>query len=169
MIPYGRQWISEEDIAAVCDVLRSPLITQGPVSDQFERVVADYCGANNAVAVANGTAALHLAVLALGLGAGGLLWTTPITFVASANCARFVGADVDFVDIDPDTYNMSVEALAAKLEAAERSGTLPDVVVPVHFAGASCDMQQIRALADRYGFKLLADGAHGVGGRHRCE
>lgn len=167
MIPYGCQSISEDDIAAVTEVLRSPLITQGPMSDEFERVVAAYCGAEHAVAVANGTAALHLAVMALGLGPGGLLWTTPITFVASANCARFVGADVDFVDIDPDTYNMSVQALATKLEAAEAAGRLPDVVVPVHFAGASCDMAAIRALADRYGFRILEDGAHGVGGTYR--
>jgi len=169
VIPYGRQWITEEDIAAVADVLRSDLITQGPMSDRFERVVAEYCGAEYAVAVANGTAALHLAVMALGLGPGGLLWTTPITFVASANCARFVGADVDFVDIDPDTLNMSVSALAAKLEAAEKTGRLPDVVVPVHFAGASCDMVGIRELADRYGFRVLEDGAHGVGGKYRGE
>jgi len=167
MIPYGRQWISEEDIAAVVDVLRSDLITQGPMSDCFERTVADYCGADHAVAVANGTAALHLACLALGLRQGGLLWTTPITFVASANCARYVGADVDFVDIDPGTLNMSTLALAEKLEVAERAGRLPDVVVPVHFGGASCDMASIRGLADQYGFKILEDAAHGIGGRYR--
>jgi UDP-4-amino-4,6-dideoxy-N-acetyl-beta-L-altrosamine transaminase len=169
MIPYGRQSISEEDIAAVVDVLRSPLITQGPASDAFERTVAEYCGAEYAVAVANGTAALHLAVMALGLGPGGLLWTTPITFVASANCGRYVGADVDFVDIDPLTLNMSVDALATKLEAAEKTGRLPDVVVPVHFAGASCDMTGIRELSDRYGFKVLEDGAHSIGARYRDE
>jgi len=169
MIPYGRQSISEEDIAAVVDVLRSPLITQGPASDAFERTVAEYCGAEYAVAVANGTAALHLAVMALGLGPGGLLWTSPITFVASANCARYVGADVDFVDIDPDTLNMSVEALATKLQAAEKSERLPQVVVPVHFAGASCDMARIRELSERYGFKVLEDGAHAIGGRYRGE
>lgn len=167
MIPYGRQWISEEDIAAVVDVLRSDLITQGPMSDEFERVVAEYCGTRYAVAVSNGTAALHLAVMALGLGPGGLLWTTPITFVASANCARFVGADVDFVDIDSDTLNMSLEALATKLEQAEQTGRLPNVVVPVHFAGASCDMAAIRKLADRYGFRIIEDAAHGIGGSYR--
>jgi len=166
MISYGRQWISEQDIAAVVDVLRSDLITQGPMSDRFERSVAEYCGAQFAVAVASGTAALHLAVMALGLGPGGLLWTSPNTFVASANCARYVGADVDFVDIDAVTYNMSVDALAAKLDDADRDGRLPDVVVPVHFAGASCDMVRIRALADRYGFKLLEDAAHAIGGRY---
>ncbi len=167
MIPYGRQWISEEDIAAVVDVLRSDLITQGPMSDRFERTVAEYCGAKYAVAVSNGTAALHLAVMALGLGPGGLLWTTPITFVASANCARYVGADVDFVDIDPKTLNMSIDALATKLMEAERAGRLPDIVVPVHFAGSSCDMEGLAALADRYGFKILEDAAHGIGGRYR--
>ncbi len=167
MIPYGRQWITEEDIEAVAEVLRSDLITQGPMSDAFERQVAEYCGAEHGVAVANGTAALHLAVMALGLGPGGLLWTSPITFVASANCARYVGAEVDFVDIDPNTLNMSIDALAAKLETAEKAGRLPDIVVPVHFAGASCDMAAIHVLADRYGFKVLEDAAHAVGGRYR--
>ncbi len=167
MIPYGRQWISEDDIAAVVDVLQSPLITQGPMSDRFGQVVADYCGVRYAVAVSNGTAALHLAVMALGLGEGGLLWTSPITFVASANCARHVNADVDFVDIDPDTLNMSPSALAEKLEAAEKEGRLPDVVVPVHFGGASCDMEPIRALSERYGFKVVEDAAHGIGGEYR--
>lgn len=166
MIPYGRQWISEDDIAAVVDVLQSPLITQGPMSDRFEQVVADYCGVRYAVAVSNGTAALHLAVMALGLGEGGLLWTSPITFVASANCARYVNADVDFVDIDPDTLNMSPSALAEKLEAAEKEGHLPDVVVPVHFGGASCDMEPIRALSERYGFKTVEDAAHAIGGEY---
>ncbi len=169
MIPYGRQSISEDDIAAVVEVLRSPLITQGPVATRFEQTVAEYCGADYAVAVANGTAALHVAVMALGLGPGGLLWTSPNTFVASANCARYVGADVDFVDIDPATLNMSVEALAAKLEAAERLGRLPDVVVPVDFAGVSCDMAAIRDLADRYGFRILEDASHAIGGRYRDE
>ena len=166
MIPYGRQSISEADIAAVAEVLRSDLITQGPVAGHFEQAVAEYCGVNHAVAVANGTAALHLACLALGLRPGGLLWTAPNTFVASANCALYVGADVDFVDIDSHTYNMSVDALAAKLEAADRAGRLPDVVVPVDFAGTSCDMAAIRVLADRYGFKVLEDASHAIGGRY---
>ena len=167
MIPYGRQWITEDDIAAVVEVLRSPLITQGPVAGVFERTVAQYCGVEHVVVMANGTAALHLATLAMGLGPGGLLWTSPITFVGSANCARYAGADVDFVDIDPLTYNVSVEALEAKLETAARVGRLPDVVVPVDFAGASCDMAPIRALADRYGFKVLEDAAHAIGGRYQ--
>ena len=169
MIPYGRQSISENDIAAVVDVLRSPLITQGPVATQFEQAVAEYCGAKYAVAVSNGTAALHVAVMALGLGPGGLLWTSPNTFVASANCARYVGADVDFVDIDPASLNMSVEALAAKLEVADRMGRLPDVVVPVDFAGASCDMEAVREIADRYGFRILEDASHAIGGRYKGE
>ncbi len=169
MIPYGRQSISEEDIAAVVDVLRSDLITQGPVAGHFEQAVAEYCGVQHAVAVANGTAALHLSCLALGLGPGGLLWTSPNTFVASANCARYVGADVDFVDIDPHTYNMSVDALAAKLDAARQADKLPDVVVPVDFAGASCDMGAVRALADEYGFRILEDASHAIGGRYQGE
>lgn len=166
MIPYGRQWVTEDDIAAVAEVLRSDLITQGPVSDGFERVVAEYCGAEYAVAVSNGTAALHLAVIAMGLDSDGLLWTTPNTFVASANCARFVGADVDFVDMDPATFNMSPDALQDKLEAAEKSGRLPDIVVPVHFAGASCDMVRIHELSERYGFQILEDAAHAIGGKY---
>jgi UDP-4-amino-4,6-dideoxy-N-acetyl-beta-L-altrosamine transaminase len=169
VIPYGRQSISEEDIAAVVDILRSDLITQGPVAGHFEQAVAEYCGVQHAVAVANGTAALHLSCLALGLGPGGLLWTSPNTFVASANCARYVGADVDFVDIDPYTYNMSVDVLAEKLEAADRIGKLPDIVVPVDFAGASCDLVAVRALADKYGFRILEDASHAIGGRYKDE
>jgi UDP-4-amino-4,6-dideoxy-N-acetyl-beta-L-altrosamine transaminase len=163
MIPYGRQWISDDDIEAVVEVLRSDFITQGPAIDEFESVVADYCGVKHAVAVSSGTAALHVAVMAAGLGPGDLLWTSPNTFVASANCARYVGADVDFVDIDPDTYNMQPELLAAKLEAAEKVGRLPDIVVPVHFAGQSCDMKRVGELAERYGFTVIEDAAHAIG------
>mgnify|MGYP001150590259 CR=1 FL=1 len=166
MIPYGRQSISEADISAVVDVLRSDWITQGPAIATFERSVADYCGVKHAVAVSNGTVALHAACAALGLGPGGLLWTSPITFVASANCARYVGADVDFVDIDPMTLNMGVEALTAKLENAEKTGRLPDVVVPVHFGGLSCDMTAIGDLASRYGFRVVEDASHAIGGTH---
>jgi len=169
VIPYGRQSISEADIQAVVAVLRSELITQGPAVERFETVVAEHCGAGHAIAVSNGTAALHLAAMALGLSEGGLLWTSPITFAASANCARYCGARVDFVDIDPLTYNMSADALAAKLETAEKTGDLPDVVVPVHFAGASCDMVRIRELANRYGFRVLEDAAHAIGGSYRDE
>lgn len=166
MIPYGRQWISEEDIEAVVEVLHSDFLTQGPSIDIFERAVADYCAAKHAVAVSNGTAALHLACMALGLGSEGLLWTTPITFVASANCARYIGADVDFVDIHPQTLNMDVDALAHKLKEAEAKGRIPDVVVPVHFGGASCDMKGIRALSEQYGFKVIEDASHAIGGNY---
>ncbi|MFA9462551.1 UDP-4-amino-4,6-dideoxy-N-acetyl-beta-L-altrosamine transaminase [Thiohalorhabdus methylotrophus] len=169
MIPYGRQEVTEDDIEAVVEVLRSNLITQGPVAPRFEEAVRDYCRASHAVAVSSGTAGLHLACHAMGLGPGDWLWTSPITFVASANCGLYCGADVDFVDIDPATRNMSVEALKHKLEQAETEGQLPKVVVPVHFAGLSCDMAAIRELADRYGFWVLEDAAHAFGGEYRGE
>src|SRR5690554_6261826 len=149
VIPYGRQHIEEEDIRAVVEVLKSDRLTQGPVSEEFERGVAAYCGAKYAVAVSNATAALHLACLAAGLGSDDLLWTSPNTFVASANCGLYCGAEVDFVDIDPRTYNMSVDALEEKLMQAAKSGRLPKVVIPVHFAGQSCRMEEIRKLADQ--------------------
>ncbi|MGE0201150.1 MAG: UDP-4-amino-4,6-dideoxy-N-acetyl-beta-L-altrosamine transaminase [Candidatus Melainabacteria bacterium] len=166
MIPYGRQDISEADIEAVVAVLRSDFITQGPAIERFERAVADYCGVPHAVAVSNATAALHIACLAVGLGPGDRLWTVPNTFVASANCALYCGATVDFVDIDPKTYTMDVARLAEKLAAAAATNTLPRVVVPVAFAGQSCRMREIRALADRYGFVVLEDAAHAIGGRY---
>ncbi|MBU6463653.1 MAG: UDP-4-amino-4,6-dideoxy-N-acetyl-beta-L-altrosamine transaminase [Bradyrhizobium sp.] len=166
MIPYGRQDISPEDIDAVTEVLRSDWLTQGRAGPQFETAMAAYCGAKNAVTVANATAALHIACLALDLGPGDYLWTTPNTFVASANCALYCGANVDFVDIDPRTYNISVTALAEKLERAELQGRLPKVVVPVHFAGQSSEMKDIRALADRYGFRIIEDASHAVGGEY---
>ena len=168
-IPYGRQSISEADIAAVVEVLRSPFLTQGPVVPAFEQAVAAKVGASYGVAVNSATSALHIACLALGLGPGDWLWTSPITFVASANCGRYCGASVDFVDIDAKTGLMSVEALAVKLEQADRLGTLPKVVVPVHLAGSSCDMAAIAALADRYGFAVLEDASHAIGGRYRGE
>lgn len=167
MIPYGRQDISDADIAAVVEVLRSDWLTQGPAIERFEAAVAAYCEVPYAVAVCNATAALHIACLAAGLGPGGLLWTSPNTFVASANCALYCGARVDFVDIDPYCYNMDIDALEQKLVRAEQQGGLPDVVVPVHFAGQSCDMARIAALAERYGFKVIEDAAHAVGGRYR--
>ena len=163
VLPYGRQTVSDADVAAVTDVLRSDWLTQGPNVAEFEHRVAERCGAKHAVAVSNGTAALHVAMQSLGLRPGDRLWTSPNTFVASANCARFCGADVDFVDIDPRTYNLSVEALTAKLEAAEREGTLPTVVVPVHFSGQPCEMAAIAELADRYGFAVVEDAAHAIG------
>lgn len=163
---YGRQTIDEDDISAVVDVLRSDWLTQGPMVERFESALASYCGVPYATAVCNGTAALHLAYQGLGLGSGDLLWTSPNTFVATANAAVMCGAEVDFVDIDADTYNMSVEALAAKLAAAARKGRLPKIVVPVHFAGQPCDMRQIAELAARYGFRIVEDAAQALGARY---
>ena len=167
MIPYGRQSISEEDIAAVVAVLRSDFLTQGPVVPTFEQAVANHCGSAQAVAVNSATSALHIACLALGLGPGDWLWTSPITFVASANCGFYCGAQVDFVDIDARTYNMCPEALARKLELAEKQGRLPKVVVPVHLCGQPCDMQVIHTLAQRYGFKIIEDASHAIGGKYQ--
>ena len=166
MIPYGRQDISDEDIEAVVAVLRSDFITQGPSVQHFERSIAEYCGAGHAIAVNSATSALHIACLALGVGPGDLVWTSPITFVASSNCALYCGAEVDFVDIDDATANMSVDALASKLAEAETAGCLPQVVIPVHLCGTSCDMQAIRALGDRYGFKIIEDASHAIGGHY---
>lgn len=166
MIPYGRQDISEDDIAAVVDILRSDFLTQGPAIARFERKVAEQCGVRHAIAVSNATVALHIACLALELGTGDLAWTSPNTFVASANCARYCGADVDFVDIDPSSWNLSVERLAEKLGNADRTGRLPKVLVPVHFSGRSCDMVRIRELADRYGIAVIEDASHAIGASH---
>ena len=163
MIYYGRQDINEADIQAVEAVLRSDFLTQGPAIERFEQRVAAYCGVKYAVAVCNATSALHIACLAAGLGKGDLLWTSPITFVASANCARYCGADVDFVDIDENTYNMSASALEQKLQEAKRQGRLPKIVVPVHMAGQSCDMRAIKKLSEEYGFTLLEDASHCIG------
>ncbi len=167
MIPYGRQEVTQADIDAVDAVLRSDFLTQGPAVARFEQALAAYCGAAHGVAMANATAALHLACLALDLGPGDWLWTSPNTFLASANCGVYCGARVDFVDVDPRTYDMDPAALAAKLERAARDGRLPKVVVPVHFAGQSCDMAAIGALAKRYGFRVVEDASHAVGGRYR--
>lgn len=164
MIPYARQDISDEDVAAVAALLRSDFLTQGPQTPAFEAAVAAQCGARHAVAVNSATSGLHIACLALGVGPGDLVWTTPITFVASANCALYCGADVDFVDIDPKTLNLSPAALAEKLAAAERAGRLPKVVIPVHFTGEPCDMEAIGALARRYGFAVIEDASHAIGG-----
>ena len=163
MIPYGRQSISEDDVEAVVAVLRSDWLTQGPAVARFEQAMAGYTGAQYGVAVCNATAALHLACLALGVSEGSRVWTSPNTFVASANCGRYCGAQLDFVDIEPETYNMSATALEAKLQDAERQGTLPDVVIPVHFAGQSCDMAAISGLSRQYGFKIIEDASHAVG------
>jgi UDP-4-amino-4,6-dideoxy-N-acetyl-beta-L-altrosamine transaminase len=166
MIPYARQDISQADIDAVVEVLKSDWLTQGPAVGAFEQAVADYVGVPYAVACNSATSGLHIACLALGLGPGDLLWTSPNTFVASANCGLYCGATVDFVDIDPRTYNMSVDALAAKLEQAQRAGRLPKVVIPVHFSGEPCDMARIHALAQSYGFRVIEDASHAIGARY---
>ena len=163
MIPYGRQDIDQSDIDAVVSTLTSDFLTQGPAIEAFENAMAAYCGASHAVALCNATAALHVACLALGLGPGKRLWTSPITFVASANCGRYCGASIDFVDIDARTYNMDVGALSSKLERAARENALPDIVIPVHFAGQSSAMREIGELAARYGFAVIEDASHAVG------
>lgn len=166
-IPYGRQDVTAADIAAVTEVLQSDWLTQGPVVPRFEAAVASACSAGYGVAVNSATSALHIACLALGLGPGDWLWTSPITFVASANCARYCGAQVDFVDIDPRTYNLTPDALARKLAQARAQNRLPKIVVPVHLAGQSCDMAAIHALAREYGFHIVEDASHAVGGRYQ--
>ncbi|MNS13918.1 UDP-4-amino-4-deoxy-L-arabinose--oxoglutarate aminotransferase [compost metagenome] len=166
MIPYGRQSISDADIEAVVAVLRSDFLTQGPAVARFEQAVLDHCRAKHAIAVSNATAALHIACLALGLGPGDWLWTSPNTFVASANCGLYCGARVDFVDIDPVTYNLCPEALERKLLQAEQEGRLPKIVVPVHFSGQPCDMRAIHALSQRFGFRIIEDASHAIGGRY---
>lgn len=167
MIPYGRQDITPADIDAVVETLRSDFLTQGPAVPRFERTVADHVGAAHGVAVNSATSALHIACLALGLGPGDWLWTSPVTFVASANCALYCGARVDFVDIDPATCNMSVAALEQKLETAQHENRLPKIVVPVHLCGQSCDMAGIADLSRRYGFRIIEDASHAVGGSYR--
>lgn len=169
MIPYGRQEITQADIDAVVEVLHSDFLTQGPVGTRFEDAVAQHVGAHHAVAMNSATSALHIACLALGLGPGDWLWTSPITFVASANCGLYCGAQVDFVDIDPQTYNMSVERLEEKLAAAQKTGKLPKIVVPVHLCGQPCDMAGIHALSRRYGFRVVEDASHAIGGKYKGE
>ena len=166
MIPYGRQDIDEADIAAVVSVLRSDWLTQGPEIPRFEAAMAARCGTQGAVAVSSATAALHLACRVLDIGPGDVGWTVPNTFVASANCLRYCGAEVDFVDIDSKTLNLSVPALAEKLQRAKRAGLLPKVVIPVHFAGRPCDMAAIGALSQEYGFRIIEDASHAVGARY---
>lgn len=169
MIPYGRQAITQSDIDAVVAVLRSDFLTQGPQVPLLERGLAEYCGASHAVVVNSATSALHVACLALGLSEGDWLWTTPTTFVASANCALYCGAKVDFVDIDPQTSNLNPQALEQKLIIAEREGRLPKIVIPVHLCGRPCDMQAIHALSKRFGFKIIEDASHAIGSRYRNE
>lgn len=169
MIPYGKQDISQEDINAVLEVLQSDFLTQGPKVPLFEQTVANKVGAKHALAVNSATSALHIACLSLGLQPGDWLWTTPITFVASANCGLYCGAKVDFVDIDPKTYNLCPQALAEKLQQAEQENRLPKIVVAVHLCGQPCDMQAIYALSQRYGFKIIEDASHAIGGKYRGE
>lgn len=164
MIFYGKQSIAQSDIDAVVEVLKSDFLTQGPAIEKFEKYVAEYCGVKYAVAVTNATSALHIACLAAGLGKGDVLWTSPITFTASANCGRYCDADVDFVDIDPSTYNMSVDELEKKLQKAV---VKPKVVIPVHLAGQSCDMDKIYKLSQEYGFKVIEDASHAIGADYK--
>lgn len=169
MIPYGRQNINQADIDAVVAVLSEDFLTQGPAVSRFERTVTNYCGAQHGVAVSSATAGLHIACLALDLGPGDWLWTSPNTFVASANCALYCGAQVDFVDIDPNTYNMCTDRLAEKLAQAEKIGKLPKIVMPVHLCGQSCDMAVIDALSQQYGFRIIEDASHAIGGKYKNE
>jgi UDP-4-amino-4,6-dideoxy-N-acetyl-beta-L-altrosamine transaminase len=169
MIPYGRQSIDDSDVKAVADALTSGWLTQGPAVPRFEEALCKATGAAHAIAVTNATSALHIACLALGLGPGDRGWTVPNTFVASANAILYCGAEVDFVDIDPATRNMSVAALETKLEKAKRDGKLPRIVIPVHFAGHSCEMEAIRKLARQYGFRVIEDASHAIGGSYKGE
>ena len=167
MIPYGRQDITETDIDAVVEVLKSDYLTQGPAVPKFERKVAVHVGAKHAIAVNSATSALHIACLALGLGPGDWLWTSPVTFVASANCGLYCGAQVDFVDIDSRTYNLCPKALERKLIDAEKEGRLPKIVIPVHLCGQPCDMSAIHVLSQRYGFSIIEDASHAIGGKYK--
>jgi dTDP-4-amino-4,6-dideoxygalactose transaminase len=167
MINYGKQFISDDDIKAVVEVLRSDFLTQGPKITEFESEVAKKVGASEAIAVNSATSALHIACLSLGLGEGDVLWTTPNSFVSSSNCALFCGASVDFVDIDPDTFNISTQKLEQKLKQAALHGKLPKILVPVHIGGHSCDMAKIKDLANEYGFSVIEDASHAVGGMYK--
>jgi len=169
MIPYARQRVTQADIDAVVGILRSDFLTQGPAVPRFEQAIAARCRARFAVAVNSGTSALHVACLALGVNLDDVLWTVPNTFVASANCARYCGADVDFVDVDPDTWGLSVSALRAKLAQAKKNGRLPKVVIPVHFAGQPTDQEDIWALSQEFGFKVIEDATHAVGASRHDE
>jgi len=167
MIPYGRQDITEDDINSVIDVLKSDFLTQGPMVPQFEKLVTNYVGANHGVAVNSATSALHIACMALRLSDGDILWTSPVTFVASSNCGIYCGAKIDFVDIDPMTYNMCPKALEEKLIQAKVNGCLPKIVIPVHLTGQPCDMEQIFKLSKKYGFKIIEDASHAIGGKYK--
>ena len=166
-IKYGRQDITQDDISAVVDVLKSDNLTQGPVVPMFESAVCDFTGAKNAIAVNSATSALHIACMSLDLGPGDSLWTCPNTFVASSNCAVYCGATVDFVDINPLTYNISIEKLKEKLLEAKNNNCLPKIVVPVHLSGQSCEMDEIKKLSNQYGFKIIEDASHAIGGLYK--
>jgi len=169
IIPYGKQDINQRDIDTVSEVLRSEFLTQGPMVPRFESAVIEKCGATYAVAMNSATSALHAACMALQVGSGDLVWTSPITFVASANCALYCGAGIDFVDIDARTYNISIDKLAHKLQGAAKTGKLPKVVIAVHLAGQPCEMKEMRQLSDKYGFKIIEDASHAIGGRYQNE
>jgi UDP-4-amino-4,6-dideoxy-N-acetyl-beta-L-altrosamine transaminase len=167
MIPYGRQDITDSDIESVIDVLRSNFLTQGPVVEKFEKKVSVYCGASYAAALNSATSALHVACMALGVGPGDVVWTSPITFVASSNCALYCGASIDFLDIDPVTYNICCNQLSVKLREAKLNGTVPKVIIPVHLTGQACDMEKIYQLSQEYGFRIIEDASHAIGGRYK--
>lgn len=169
MIPYGRQNINQDDIDSVVKVLKSDFLTQGPITPEFEKEVENYCNVNHAIAVINATSGLHLACLSLGVSQNDLVWTSPISFVASANCAKYCGAEIDFVDIDIDSFNISVEALEAKLKKAKRNGRVPKVLIVVHLAGLPCEMKDIWNLSQKYGFKVIEDASHAFGAKFENE
>lgn len=164
MIPYGRQYITNDDADAVLETLKSDFLTQGPKVPEFELALSQYCGSRHCVAVNSATSALHIGCLALGLGPGDFLWTSPNSFVASSNCGLYCGATVDFIDIDERTYNISIFELEKKLESAKKENKLPKIIIPVHFAGASCEMERLKELSEQYGFSIIEDASHGVGG-----
>ncbi|WP_210412541.1 UDP-4-amino-4,6-dideoxy-N-acetyl-beta-L-altrosamine transaminase [Leptospira meyeri] len=166
MIPYGKQSINEDDLNSVIEVLKSDFLTQGPVVEKFEKAIASYCNAKYAVSVSNATAALHLSCLALGLRKGKLGWTTPNTFVATSNSVLYTGADIDFVDIDPNSYNISLNELKKKLAEVKAKGKVPDVLLPVHFSGQSCEMEEIYQLSKEYGFHIIEDASHAIGAKY---
>ena len=169
MIPYGKQNINQEDIEAVVSVMKSDYLTQGPITPEFEKAISKYTNSKYSVAVINATSALHIACVALGVKTGDIVWTSPISFVASANCAKYCGAEVDFVDIDNNTYNISTIALEEKLKLAKKKNKLPKVVIPVHLSGQSCDMESIFNLSKQYGFKIIEDASHAIGGSYQSQ
>ena len=169
MIPYGRQEITEDDIASVVEVLKSDFLTQGQVVPAFEKKISEYTGAQYALAINSATSGLHLACLAIGVGPNDIVWTSPVTFVASSNCALYCGAKIDFIDINPSTFNLCIDNLKHKLEHAKKENALPKVIIPVHLTGQSCDMKEIHRLSKEYGFRIIEDASHAIGGDYRGE